>query len=314
MCRPDQSVLIESVQLPKTMKKKYILFTIDVEDWYQVENLRRWFPVETWHKQTSRVELSTNKILDLLDSFPQRIKATFFVLGQVAEKMPRLINQIVSRGHEIASHGYNHKVCNTLNDKELFADLDHSKKLLEDISGKEIFGYRAPSFSISTRVLRLIQDCGYYYDSSYNNFEMHGRYGKIELNQYERKGIAIIIEKGFYELPISNLKIAGRIVPWGGGGYFRVLPYWLYKHGVKYNLNAAGTHLFYIHPWEIDDQQPRVSKSKSLAVLRHYVGLGKTYSRIEKMIGNFKYCRFISCNSYLKTVQLEKEASNYVHI
>ena len=138
---------------------------------------------------------------------PREIKATFFVLGWIAERLPNYGKEVRHRGHEIASHGYNHDLCGTINHNDLKQDLIKSKKLLEDITGTEIYGYRAPSFSIDNDILNVIQDCGYLYDSSYNSFGLHGRYGKVNLNGQPKNGIAIKLSDTFYELPISNLKL-----------------------------------------------------------------------------------------------------------
>ena len=175
-----------------------ILLTFDIEDYFQVENLRPWYPPETWDNQELRVEKNTHKILNLLDSIelknpikpnkpkelnkPANPKATFFILGWLAQRLPNLVHEIQNRGHEIASHGFNHLMCNQMNTRELQKDLIRSKQILEDITGEEVTGYRAPNFSITDQSLKLIQNCGYKYDSSYNDFSKHGRYGYISIN------------------------------------------------------------------------------------------------------------------------------------
>lgn len=279
--------------------KKCILITIDVEEWYQVENLRRWIPVEIWDEQQSRVEYSTNRILDLLDSREQRIQATFFVLGKVAKNHPALVKELIKRGHEVASHGYNHLLCTELNEKALYDDLNYSKKLLEDIGGKKVAGYRAPSFSISQRTLRAVSDCGYQYDSSYNSFVLHGRYGKIPINRYRKIGAAYLIKNNFYEVPVSNLGLVGLVMPWGGGGYFRLMPFWVFNIGMRCIMKRSGAYIFYMHPWEIDAQQPKINGARGIATRRHYIGLQKTYYRLNKMLNKNESGSFISCSSYL---------------
>jgi len=137
----------------------------------------------------------------------KKIKATFFVLAWIAERLPRIVREIQSRGHEIASHGCNHELPELLSADELKQDLTDSKKLLEDITGAEVAGYRAPSFAINDDILKIIEDAGYLYDSSYNSFSLHGRYGKISLNGTSKKGIAHKLSNDFYELPVSNLSI-----------------------------------------------------------------------------------------------------------
>ena len=255
----------------------HILITVDVEDWFQVENFKQYIPFSSWSSHDLRVEKNTHRILDLLDSIklnnpknsinstnstnpntqpssdykPSAMpalwnasaipsgshelgcisnpKATFFVLGWIAERLPRLVQQIHSRGHEIASHGYHHILANEVSSDKLKTDLIDSKKLLEDIIGDRIYGYRAPSFFIDMNILKIIEESGYLYDSSFNSFGMHGRYGQVDFSQNDRKGIAIQIpkiqnpkSKIFYELPISNLKlkIKNLELPWGGVDIF----------------------------------------------------------------------------------------------
>jgi hypothetical protein len=221
------------------------LITLDVEDWFQVENLRPWNPYSVWDRRELRVEANVNRLLDLFDSFklpsppasrprccfqpdpvdpvnPVRssldhapctvrrgpfISATFFVLGWLAERLPGLVREIAARGHEVASHGRSHRLCRPLADAELRAELGGSKRLLEDITGAEAAGFRAPNFSVDDRVLALIREAGYRYDSSYNSFSLHGRYGRISLNG-GRMGLARRVADDFFELPVSNLPLS----------------------------------------------------------------------------------------------------------
>jgi polysaccharide deacetylase family protein (PEP-CTERM system associated) len=233
------------------------------------------------------------------------------VLGWLAERLPSLVREIQSRGHEIASHGYNHQLPDQLSAAELKMDLTDSKKQLEDLSGSPVSGYRAPSFAINDDLLKLVEDCGYQYDSSYNSFGLHGRYGKISLNGAGKQGIAHKISDNFFELPISNLHLStsGTLahfrhfrhfhLPLGGGGYFRLTPYRLFRHGVQQILRKEGAYLFYIHPWEIDPDQPRVREASTNFKFRHYNNLARTYSRLKDLIENFNSCNFITCNQYL---------------
>jgi polysaccharide deacetylase family protein (PEP-CTERM system associated) len=291
-------------------KNPTILLTIDVEDWFQVENLRPVFPPETWDHQELRVEQNTNNLLDLLDSItlnptqtnptnPVHPKATFFILGWIAKRCPSLVKAIASRGHEVASHGNNHLMCNQLNHNDLKEDLSQSKKLLEDITGNKVNGYRAPNFSINDTALNLVQSCDYKYDSSYNNFSKHGRYGTITLNGNPKTGTALKINKNFIELPISNLTIGRQIIPWGGGGYFRFFPPQLFKAGIQRILKKTGAYIFYMHPWEIDADQPRTNQVNRLSAWRHYLNLSKTHNRLKNMIKTFSHCNFPTCSRYL---------------
>ena len=348
-----------------------ILLTIDVEDWFQVENFKPWIPFSSWPSRELRVEKNTHRLLDLFDSVDSKgsetkkscqsgksclpnemhssfnrgqkfegVKATFFVLGWLAERLPNLVREIHARGHEVASHGYNHKLCYQQSPEDLKKDLTDSKKLLEDITGEPVLGFRAPNFSINYDALNIIESCGYLYDSSYNSFAMHGRYGKLNLKGNERSGIAIplfenqppsvpasqrssvsvsSIQKpasrnqrpsipasqhpSFYELPISNLEFkinnSKFVFPWGGGGYFRLIPFFIFTTGISAILRKTSGYVFYIHPWEIDADQQRVKEAKMAYKFRHYFNLDKTLSKLEKMLLNFASCRFITCTQYL---------------
>ena len=319
-----------------------ILLTIDVEDWFQVENFKPWIPFSSWSSHELRVEKNTHRLLDLLDSQRSAVssqgstvsgppsavcrppsedngprttdnehgvkpRATFFVLGWIAERLPHLVREIDTRGHEVASHGYYHNLCNECSSKDLRADLIKSKKLLEDIIGAPVYGYRAPSFSIDKNTLKIIKDCDYLYDSSYNSFSMHGRYGRVDLSQNGTRGIALQISKTqhptssiLYELPISNMTLANRIFPLGGGGYFRLIPFFLFKKGVQSILKKENAYLFYTHPWEIDPEQPRVNQASAFYKFRHYVDLNRTHSKLSQFLETFDDCRFLTCYQYLQ--------------
>jgi polysaccharide deacetylase family protein (PEP-CTERM system associated) len=293
-------------------RQTYILLTIDVEDWFQVENFKRYIPFSSWPSYELRVEKNTYRLLDLLDSCSSThnaqlairspIKATFFVLGWIAERLPHLVREIHSRGHEVASHSYLHNMCNEQPYEDLKKDFSGSKKLLEDITGSPVYGLRAPNFSISDDILKIIEECGYLYDSSFNSFVMRGRYGQIDLSQSVRNGIAAKISDKFYELPISNLKFAHQVFPWGGGGYFRFIPFTLFKIGIKFILGQEKAYLFYFHPWEIDPEQPKVNQASSFYKFLHYINLRKTHKRLSKLIENFAHCNFITCNQYIDEV------------
>ncbi len=315
------------------IKNKYILITIDVEDWFQVENFKPWIPFSTWDQRELRVERNVHRLLDLFDEidvrdqktedrsqktekkeqkeYPQnpvnpvrknknRIKATFFILGWIADRLPNLVREIQDRGHEVASHGCNHQLPDQLSAKDVKMDLTDSKKRLEDITGAPVFGYRAPSFAINHNILKTIEDAGYFYDSSYNSFSLHGRYGKISLNGTGKKGIAHKISDNFYELPISNLKLNRWILPWGGGAYFRLLPWWLFKAGVLSIVKKDGAYSFYAHPWEADAEQPKVNQASFNYRFRHYTNLNKTQAKLRSLIEKFDHCQFVTCSRYLE--------------
>jgi len=283
---------------------KYILLTVDVEDWFQVENFKPWIPSSTWDSRELRVEQNTHRILDLFDSFDRlQVKATFFILGWIAKRIPHLIKIIHNRGHEVASHGFNHNLCTHESYNDLKNDLIKSKELLEDIIGARVAGYRAPNFSVNNEVLNIIVECGYLYDSSYNSFSLNPRYGRVDFNDREKTGIAINLSDNFYELPLSNLRLGNRIFPLSGGGYFRLIPSVLFKRAVRLILKKDGAYLFYIHPWEIDPDQPKVKAASLLLKFRHYNNLEKTELKLENFIQRFKQNAFITCSQYVEEVK-----------
>jgi len=277
------------------MTKPTFLFTIDVEDWFQVENFKPWIAPDTWSERELRVEHNVNRLLDLLDGFP----STFFVLGWVAEKLPQLVKKISGCGHEVASHGFDHQLCHDMKPADLKQDLIRSKQLLENMTGSEVVGYRAPSFSVNEQVIDILAQCGYRYDSSYNSFEANPRYGHLDLSSYDKSGRGIKISDRFHELPLSNLTLLNRTLPWSGGGYFRLLPYSVFHQGVRNILSKQGYYLFYLHPWEIDAGQPRVSKADRLSQFRHYCNLRTTYKKLSQLLQDHADCRFSTCRDFI---------------
>ncbi len=229
------------------------MLTIDLEDWFQVENFKCCIPFSSWSSLESRVERNTHLFLDLLDTAGSEmsksgvpvapLRGTFFVLGWVAERLPGLVREIRSRGHEVASHGYNHGLCNSSSAEELKKDFRESKKILEDILGTAVLGYRAPSFSIDERALAILEECGYLYDSSFNSFSGNSRYGKIRIIPNETN-IVCRTFRNVYELPISNLEVGRYIVPAGGGAYFRLMPVRVFEKIVRSVLKHETPTLF----------------------------------------------------------------------
>jgi hypothetical protein len=175
-----------------------------------------------------------------------------------------------------------------------------SKNLLEDILGERVLGYRAPGFSIDDDILRIIEDSGYSYDSSYNSFSINKRYGQLPLNGNGRQGIAFHISGSFYELPISNLTVGKGVVPWGGGGYFRLTPLSIFLLGVETILKKDKAYVFYLHPWEIDPDQPKVNNASLFYRFRHYLNLNKTDSRLINFLESFNQCHLMTCGRYLE--------------
>jgi polysaccharide deacetylase family protein (PEP-CTERM system associated) len=251
--------------------------TIDVEDWFHAENVRAAVPRRSWERQDLRVERNTERLLELVEG--HGIRCTWFVLGWVAERCPRLVRRIADAGHEVASHGYGHDLLDRLSPAAFRDDVERSKALLEDLTGAEVRGYRAPSFSIQDWALPILRDAGFAYDSSFFPAFAHDRYGRISGD----------LPDGLVEVGVSCLPVGSQLLPWGGGGYFRLLPYPVFRAGVRRILRAGAPYVFYLHPWEIDDGQPRVRGLSKTARFRHYVGVESCFVRLDALLGDFAW-------------------------
>lgn len=260
--------------------------TIDVEDYFQVENFKKYIKFSDWEQYESRVVKNTQKLLEIL-KFAD-VRATFFVLGWIGERFPELIKKIHQDGHEIASHGYAHQLVDTQTPEEFRADLRKAKAILEDIIQEPVLGYRAPSFSITKNslwALDILMEEGFQYDSSL--FPVYRDKGGLpDARRYPHK----IYNHQVYlwEFPISTIKFFNQNVPFSGGGYFRLLPYGFVKSAVK-AINKDGIPaIIYLHPWELDPQQPRV-KADFLSTFRHYVNIAKTEKKLLELLRNFEF-------------------------
>ena len=259
--------------------------SIDVEDWFHTENLKGAIAREAWESCELRVVRNTTRMLEILDM--RKARATFFVLGWVAEKCPQLVRAIATLGHEVASHGYGHDLIYSLRPSEFRADVLRSKRYLEDLTGKPVRGYRAPSFSITEWAVSILQEVGFEYDSSVVPTVAHDRYGR--LNGMEAGKPIVLLGDGFYEVCISCIRLGKRGLPWGGGGYFRLVPYALWSQGVRAILRSGMPYVFYIHPWEIDPDQPRVSGVKATYGFRQRVNLHRCEERFASLVGAFEW-------------------------
>jgi polysaccharide deacetylase family protein (PEP-CTERM system associated) len=262
------------------------LLTFDVEDWFQTENLRPIFPPESWDTIPLRVADSTRIILRLLAE--ARLPATFFVLGWVAEREPELVRDIARAGHEVASHGYGHVLPMHLTLDQFREDVLRARKILEDISGAEVIGYRAPSFSIDTERVMLLAECGFRYDSSHHPFALHDRYGRLDdLGSAVGPGVyrpgGQIVEIG---LPIEQ--IGPFRFPAAGGGYFRLYPGVMFRRLVRRTLARQRHYAMYLHSWEFDPAQPRVRRAGLVRTFRHYNNLSRTLPRMRQLIDMLK--------------------------
>ena len=211
------------------------------------------------------------------------VKATFFVLGWIAERKPQLVKEIHSRGHEIASHGYGHIINYELSRDEIFEDIKKSKELLEGITGDKIVGYRAPNFSVTKDVIDALTALKFKYDSSYHPFSGNERYGQLGVDE---KGI-FKLNESLIEIPMSVWKNKFFELSIAGGGYFRLYPYSFFRTLTSSYLKKNDYMIMYFHPWEFDPEQPRVKDVKFSYSFRHYVGLETTLSKLDKFISQF---------------------------
>ena len=263
-----------------------LLMSVDVEDWFQVENLQGGIPRESWEGRELRVERNVDLILELLRTGSSR--STFFVLGWVAERLPQVVRKVHAEGHEIACHGHGHGLVYKLSPASFREDVSRSKRLLEDTTGAPVVGYRAPNFSITDWAVDVLLELGFRYDSSLFPTIAHDRYGKL-VNLPSGDAGVLEIRPGFYEILLSCLRMGGKNIPWAGGGYFRLIPYRLFRSGIGRIVRQTGLYSFYIHPWEFDPDQPRVENIKSQYRLRHYTNLGKTEPRFKRLVKDFRF-------------------------
>ena len=261
--------------------------TIDVEDYFQVSAFAPYIRRDEWEQRECRVERNVQRILELLAQ--KQIKATFFTLGWVAERYPQLVRDIVAGGHELASHGYGHERASDLSQAAFTQDVTRAKKLLEDLAGAPVLGYRAPSFSIGTGNLwafDVLARAGYQYSSSVYPIQ-HDHYGMPDSPRF-----AYRLASGLLEIPITTLRLGNRNLPSSGGGYFRLLPYalsrWMLR---KVNQEDRESAIFYFHPWEIDPEQPRVAGIDLRTRFRHYVNIGRTERRLISLMDDFRWGR-----------------------
>jgi polysaccharide deacetylase family protein (PEP-CTERM system associated) len=280
------------------------LLTIDVEDWFHTSALEPYVNRQNWHELPSQVEKNVRLILDILAE--QQTRSTFFVLGWVAERYPALIQEIATLGHEIASHGYRHRLIYQLSPDTFREYVHRSKHLLEDITGTAVSGYRATSFSIvksTLWALDVIKEAGFIYDSSMFPIR-HDIYGIDGIPT-----TPFVHNNGLIEIPPSTVRLLGRNIPLAGGGYFRLYPYWLTRQGIQ-SLNRAGRPaVVYLHPWEFDPSCPRITQADWRTRFRQYVNLAKTERSLRKLLQDF---RFSSVIEYLQTTNLLQLQQNNI--
>lgn len=260
--------------------------TIDVEDYFQVSAFAPHIPRSDWPIRECRVERNIDSILAMLDE--HQTKATFFTLGWIAERYPAVVRSIVKNGHELASHGYGHERVSDQTPDSFFADINVAKLLLEDISGDEVRGYRAPSFSIGEKNLwafETLEKAGYHYSSSIYPIH-HDHYGMPNAPRHAHR-IGNLLE-----IPATTLRFFNRNWPASGGGYFRLMPYELSRWMIR-RVNEVDqlSAVFYFHPWEIDCGQPRIPGIGAKTRFRHYVNIDRMESRLHRLLADFSWGR-----------------------
>jgi len=305
------------------------ILTIDLEDYFQVHAFSNVVRFEDWGNHESRIEHNTCRILEILNGLPQSPvlspqgldsapcsppKATFFILGWLAERYPHLIRKIKKEGHEIACHGHAHQLIYNQSKDEFREDIKRAKAILEDVSGDEVIGYRAPSYSITNKsqwAFEVLMEEGFKYDSSIFPIH-HDFYGfpqaprfpfRISLNgnnnyefqilNFELKAAGhstLDTPHSLLEFPLSTVRFGGVNFPISGGGYFRLFPYFLIEKGLRrINEEEEQPFIFYIHPWEIDPDQPRINSISRKSRFRHYVNLHKTESKFKNLLSDFRF-------------------------
>lgn len=261
--------------------------TIDVEDYFQVSAFAPYIRRADWDSRECRVERNVDRILELLAA--RGVSATFFTLGWIAERHPALVRRIVDGGHELASHGQGHERASDLDLAAFTADVTRAKKTLEDLAGRPVLGYRAPSFSIGAGNLwafDALARAGYRYSSSIYPIR-HDHYGMPDSPRF-----AYRLHNGLLEVPVTTLRLGRRNLPSSGGGYFRLLPYAMSRWMIgRVNRVDRESAVFYFHPWEIDPGQPRIPGIDAKTRFRHYVNIPRMDGRLQSLLADFRWGR-----------------------
>lgn len=263
--------------------------TVDVEDYFQVSAFEKYIPRDRWEQMPCRVERNTDRLLQIFDA--HGIKATFFMLGWVAEHYPGLARRVVDNGHELASHGYAHVRATEQRPDEFREEVIRTKGILEDLGRAPVIGYRAPSYSIGAGnlwALSELERAGYQYSSSIYPIR-HDLYGMPEAPRFPFYPNG---EAGLLEVPVTTVHLFSTNLPCGGGGYFRLLPYAVSRWAMRrVNRHDRRPCVFYFHPWEIDPDQPRQQGIGMKTRFRHYVNLGKMQGRLAALLRDFRWGR-----------------------
>ncbi len=272
------------------MKPIINAMTVDVEDYFHVSAFEDTIKESDWHNLPLRVERNTYRLLELFEKY--NVKSTFFTLGWVAQRCPNLIKAIVDQGHELASHGFSHQRATEMTKEEFFADVEQSKNILEELSGKEVIGYRAPSFSINdtnTWIYDVLIELGFLYSSSTYPIN-HDLYGVPNWPRFPYQRDESTESNKLIEIPIPTIRKNNVNTGIGGGGYFRLYPYWLSKKRIdKFHQQEQKPYSFYFHPWEIDPEQPKVKEASLKSKFRHYVNLSKMEGKLEQLLKDYQW-------------------------
>lgn len=266
----------------------YNALSVDVEDWFQVGAFESVIARDSWDRRECRVERNTDALLAMFDA--AGIQATFFTLGWVAQRYPALVRRIADAGHELANHGQNHDRVFALTPEQFAADLDRSRKTIEDAGGAAVRGYRAPSFSLNPATPwahEIMAEQGYTYSSSINPIS-HDHYGWPDAPRFAFRPVAGC---DLIEIPVTTAMLGRRRLAAGGGGFFRLLPY-AYSRWALRQVNGDGRPgIIYSHPWEIDPEQPRVASAPLRSKLRHYTMLDAMAGKLQRLIADFQWDR-----------------------
>jgi polysaccharide deacetylase family protein (PEP-CTERM system associated) len=261
--------------------------TVDVEDYFQVSAFESHIDRGDWDDTPRRVEANVDRILELLARHDAH--ATFFTLGWVAERHPDMVRRIVGAGHELASHGFSHARAHDQHPDDFLDDIRRAKAMLEELSGREVRGYRAPSFSVGPRnpwAFECIAKAGYRYSSSVYPIR-HDHYGAPSSPRFPHE-----VYPGLIEVPVATVRLMNTNLPAGGGGYFRLLPYAVSRWTLsRINRVDGRPAMFYFHPWELDPEQPRVAGLSARTRFRHYLNLGRTEARLSRLLRDFRWDR-----------------------
>jgi len=262
--------------------------TVDVEDYFQVQAFAGVVPRSDWDSIAPRVDANVDRILEKFDR--AGVHGTFFTLGWVAERRPAMVRRIVAAGHELASHGYGHALINTLGEAGFRADISRARAVLQDIGGVAVPGYRAPTFSLGPHTPwahAVLEEEGFLYSSS--TFPIrHDLYGDPDGERFPYRPAGTSL----WEIPLTTIRLGGRNLPCAGGGYFRLLPYRVFRMGLRrINREERRSGIFYFHPWEIDPGQPRIRGASRMARFRHYLNLAAMSGRLDALLRDFDWDR-----------------------